>query len=158
MQWNLNIVTVTDLELNRESKSDTVLHFTSKWYWKATSNIGYIYLHAILHYNSKTYENTCIKSRQIKYTLPFMILSLGARLEKCYELSYNINNKEFALCGKHDRLLARCVNMLAVSLRMRAGSWEILVFILPKLQPNLSPTCETLLNAVGRLDQEDSFQ
>lgn len=51
-----------------------------------------------------------------------MILSLGARLEKCYELSYNINNKEFALCGKHDGLLARCVNMLAVSLRMRAGS------------------------------------
>lgn len=87
-----------------------------------------------------------------------MSLSLGARLEKCYELSYNRNNKELALCGKHDGLLAKCVNMLVISLRTHAGSREIMFFILPKLQSNLSPTCEMLLNAVGRLDQEDSFQ
>lgn len=51
-----------------------------------------------------------------------MWLSLGARPEKCYALLYNTNNKEFALRGKHDGLLARSVNTLVISLRMHAGS------------------------------------
>lgn len=31
VQWNLNIVRVTDLKLNAENKSDTILRITSKW-------------------------------------------------------------------------------------------------------------------------------
>lgn len=49
-QWNSNIAMVTDLELNRESKSDTVFYSTSKRCWKSAPNVSYIYLHTILHY------------------------------------------------------------------------------------------------------------